>query len=110
MTARKFPAFPSIDLSNFDLSKIELPKIELPKFEKPTFEMPKFEMPKFGMPRVDVPKVEIPKFDSAAVTNVAKDAVYIAIGLTVLTIQKLQVQRRELTKSVRTQTRRVTPA
>ncbi len=105
MTARKFPAFPSIDLSNFDLSKIELPKIELPKFEKPTF-----EMPKFGMPRVDVPKVEIPKFDSAAVTNVAKDAVYIAIGLTVLTIQKLQVQRRELTKSVRTQTRRVTPA
>ena len=85
MTARKFPTFTSIDLSNFDLSKLE---------------MPKFDMPKFDMPKVD----------TAAVTNVAKDAAYIAIGLAVLTIQKLQVQRRELTKSVRAQTHRVTPA
>ncbi len=90
MTALKFARFHSIDLSNFDLSKIEIPRID--------------------MPRIDMPNFEMPAIDSAAVTNVAKDAAYIAIGLAVLTIQKLQVQRRDITKAVRAQSRRVNPA
>ena len=100
MTTLKFPTFTSIDLSNFDLSNIEMPK----------FEMPKFNVPKVAMPKVAMPKVNVPTIDGGAVTSVAKDAAYIAIGLAVLTIQKVQVQRRELTKSIRAQARRTTTA
>ena len=105
MTTLKFPTFTSIDLSNFDLSNIEMPKFEMPKFN-----VPKVAMPKVAMPKVAMPKVNVPTIDGGAVTSVAKDAAYIAIGLAVLTIQKVQVQRRELTKSIRAQARRTTTA
>ena len=76
----KFPTFPSVDFS-----KLEMPEIKLPEFD----------MPK-------IPQVN-PGAVSEAVTNAAKDAGYITVGLTVLALQKLQVRRQELRKSLNDQ-------
>ena len=81
----KFPTFPSIDLS-----KLEMPQIKVAQLKMPEFDMPK------------IPQVN-PGAVSEAVTNAAKDAGYITVGLTVLALQKLQVRRQELRKSLNDQ-------
>lgn len=83
MASVTFPTFPSVDMSKF--------------------EMPKFEMPKFEMPKFEMPKIEMPKIEADTVTNVAKDATYVTIGLAVLGFQKAQVRRREFTKAINDQ-------
>jgi hypothetical protein len=45
----------------------------------------------------------MPEINVDDVTKFVKDAAYIAIGFGVLTVQKAQVQRRELTGTLRTQ-------
>jgi len=81
----KFPTFPSIDFS-----KLEMPQIKVAQLKMPEFDMPK------------IPQVN-PGAVSEAVTNAAKDAGYITVGLTVLALQKLQVRRQELRKSLNDQ-------
>ena len=81
----KFPTFPSIDFS-----KLEMPQIKVAQLKMPEFDMPK------------IPQVN-PGAVSEAVTNAAKDAGYITVGLAVLALQKLQVRRQELRKSLNDQ-------
>ncbi len=45
----------------------------------------------------------MPEINVDDLTKAVKDAAYIAIGFGVLTVQKAQVQRRELTSAIRTQ-------
>jgi len=76
-----FPTFPSIDLSAFDLSKIDLSKIDLSK--------------------IDLSRIEVAGLDTDKVLGVLRDAAYVAIGFGVLTVQQVQVRRRELTTQLR---------
>ena len=69
------PTFPSIDLSKLDLSKLDLSKLDLSKFE-------------------------IAGVDTDKVLGVLRDAAYVVIGFGVLTVQQVQVRRRELVNNV----------
>ena len=55
-------------------------------------------MPKFTLPHVDIDALTqaVPE----TVTNAVRDAGYITVGLAVLAVQKIQVRRRELGKSL----------
>ena len=97
------------DLKNLDVKDIDLTKIDLTRFDVRKFDMPKFDMPKFDMPQVDMPKFELPELpvDADRVIGFARDAAYAGVGVAVLTVQKLDAQRRELTDQVTTQVRKV---
>ncbi len=71
---------PSIDLSDFDLSRLDPRKLDLPKID-----FPKVELPKVDFDR-------LPDFDR--VVDVARDAAYVGIGMTVLGVNEVQVRRR----------------
>jgi hypothetical protein len=88
MAAVKFPTFPSIDFS-----KLEMPDLKLPDFDMPS------------MPNIKLPQVNTETVTAAteAVTSAAKDAGYITVGLAVLALQKVQVRRQELRKSLNDQ-------
>jgi hypothetical protein len=47
---------------------------------------------------VELPSFELPTFDLERLGAMARDAFYIGVGLAVLSIQQLQVRRRELEK------------
>jgi len=64
------PTFPSIDFSKLDLSKLDLSKFE------------------------------IAGVDTDKVLGVLRDAAYVVIGFGVLTVQQVQVRRRELVNNV----------
>lgn len=74
------PTFPSIDLSKLDLSKIDLSKLDLSK--------------------IDLSKFEIAGVDTEKILGVLRDAAYVVIGFGVLTVQQVQVRRRELVTNV----------
>ena len=92
------------DLKNLDVKDIDLTKIDLTRFD-----VRKFDMPKFDLPQVDMPKFELPELpvDADRVIGFARDAAYAGVGVAVLTVQKLDAQRRELTDQVTTQVRKV---
>lgn len=69
------PTFPSIDFSKLDLSKLDLTKLDLSKFE-------------------------IAGVDTDKVLGVLRDAAYVVIGFGVLTVQQVQVRRRELVNNM----------
>lgn len=54
-----------------------------------TFQMPEFDLPKFDLPKM-------PTVDTDRLLAVLRDAAYVVIGFGVLTVQQLQVRRREL--------------
>jgi hypothetical protein len=91
-----------IDLTKIDLSRFDLRKLELPKFELPKFDLPKFELPKFATPELPV--------DADRVVGIARDAAYAGVGVAVVTVQKLDAQRRELTDQISAQVRKVVDA
>ena len=97
------------DLKNLDVKDIDLTKIDLTRFDVRKLDMPKFDMPKFDVPQVDMPKFELPELpvDADRVIGFARDAAYAGVGVAVLTVQKLDAQRRELTDQVTTQVRKV---
>jgi hypothetical protein len=74
------PTFPSIDLSKLDLSKLDLSKLDLSKLDRSKF--------------------EIAGVDTDKVLGVLRDAAYVVIGFGVLTVQQVQVRRRELVDNV----------
>lgn len=52
--------------------------------------------------KFDIPNFDIPGVDVDRLAAVAKDAAYVAVGFGVLTVQKAQVRRRELTAQATT--------
>lgn len=54
-------------------------------------------MPEMKMPEMKMPEIKIDEI-TADITKVAKDVVYVGVGLGILTFQKAQVQRQELQK------------
>ncbi len=94
------------DLKNLDVTDIDLTKIDLTRLDIRNVEMPAFEMPTFEMPAFDMPAVELPA-DVERVADFARDAVYAGVGVAVLTVQKLEAQRRELAEQVTAQLRRL---
>jgi hypothetical protein len=74
------PTFPSIDLSKLDLSKLDLSKLDLSK--------------------LDLSKYEIAGIDTDKVLGVLRDAAYVVIGFGVLTVQQVQVRRRDLVNNM----------
>ena len=54
-----------------------------------------------AIPTLKFPKYDIPGVDVDRLSTVAKDAAYVAVGLGVLTFQKAQVRRHELTAQLR---------
>jgi hypothetical protein len=91
-----------LDLTKIDLSRFDLRKLELPEFELPKFDLPKFELPKFATPELPV--------DADRVVGIARDAAYAGVGVAVVTVQKLDAQRRELTDQISAQVRKVVDA
>jgi hypothetical protein len=110
MRTIEFPTIdlPRVEFPKFDLSKVEFPKFDLSKVEFPKFDLSKVEFPKFDLGKVEFPKMDLPKVDlpdfptidlddlDEKVTGLAKDVVYITIGMGVLALQKTQVRRREV--------------
>ena len=102
------------DLKNLDDKDIDLTKIDLTRFDIRKFDLPKFDMPKMDLPKVDLPKVDVPRFEmpelpveADRVIGLARDAAYAGVGVAVVTVQKLDAQRRELTDQVTAQVRKV---
>ena len=102
------------DLKNLDVKDIDLTKIDLTRFDVRKFDLPKFDMPKMDLPKVDLPKMDLPKFelpelpvDADRMIDLARDAAYAGVGVAVVTVQKLDAQRRELTDQVTAQVRKV---
>jgi hypothetical protein len=81
----QIPTFPSIDFTKLDISKLDITKLDISKFD-----LSKFDLSKFGVPGVDADKVR----------GLVRDAAYVVIGFGVLTVQQVQVRRRELIKSL----------
>jgi hypothetical protein len=79
------PTFPSIDFSKLDLSKLDLSKLDLSKLD---------------LSKLDLSKFEIAGVDTDKVLGVLRDAAYVVIGFGVLTVQQVQVRRRELVNNV----------
>ena len=103
-----------LDVKDLDLGKFEMPKFEMPKLEMPKFDLPKVDLPKFDFPKFEMPKFEMPKvpqvdmpadFERAA--GLARDAAYAGVGAVVITAQKVDERRRELTDQVTTQVRKL---
>lgn len=75
----------------------DLSKVELPKFELPTFELPKFELPEF----LQFERPELPDLPSAEqVLEAARNAVYVGIGLAVMTVERVQEWSKQATEAV----------
>lgn len=54
--------------------------------------------------RVDLTDFDVPRIAGRVadrVTDLAKDATYVTVGLGVLTVQRIQVRRREIERSLR---------
>ena len=102
----------NLDVKDIDLTKIDLTKIDLSRFDLRKLELPKFELPKFDLPKFDLPKFETPELplDADRVVGIARDAAYAGVGVAVVTVQKLDAQRRELTDQISAQVRKVVDA
>jgi hypothetical protein len=77
--------------------------MDLPKFEMPNIDLPKFELPKFELPDAGLPELD-------RVAGLARDAAYAGVGAAVVTVQKLDEQRRELTDQVTARVRKLVDA
>ncbi|MDW3216458.1 MAG: hypothetical protein R8G01_20875 [Ilumatobacteraceae bacterium] len=92
------------DLKNLDVKDLDLTKIDLTRFDVRKMDLPKVEMPKIDLPKFDVPELPV---DADRVIGFARDAAYAGVGVAVVTVQKLDAQRRELTDQVTAQVRKV---
>lgn len=67
----------------------------------PTLDLPKFELPKFELPNVDVlGDIELPTVEQ--LTDFARDAAYVSVGLAVTTVERLQELQAQLVELVTT--------
>lgn len=98
-----------VDLSTLDFTKLDLTKLDLTRLDVRKMDLPKFEMPNVEMPKFDLPSVELPA-DIERVAGFARDAAYAGVGVVVVTAQKLDEQRRELTDQVTAHVRKLVGA
>jgi hypothetical protein len=61
-------------------------------------------LPRPTLPRPTLPRPTLDSDDLARVGRVAEDAAYIAVGLGILGVQRLQVRRREIMRAVQRRT------
>jgi len=97
------PSIHSIDLTSFDIKKLDVAKfIQAPKFiaVPKLIEASKQTVAKINVANLPLPNVDVAKITSAPVVQRAKDAGYTAVGFGVLTFQKAQVRRREVTETI----------
>lgn len=97
----------------FEAPEFKLPEFKLPEFEAPEFKLPEFDMPEFKLPEFDLPKFDMPRFDMPSterMVDVARDAAYVGVGVAVVTAQKADERRREMTDAVADGVRRVVDA
>ncbi|MFA5774121.1 MAG: hypothetical protein WC864_01935 [Ilumatobacteraceae bacterium] len=80
MRAIKFPSLPNLSLPNLSLPNIDLTKVDLSKVAT---------------------KFRLNEINAEPVIQFVKDAAYVTIGVGVLTFQKSQVRRREITTAVK---------
>lgn len=94
---KSLPSIHSIDLTAFDVTKLDVTKlIPVPKL----IDASKQTVAKLNVANLPLPNVDVAKLASAPVVQRAKDAGYTAVGFGVLTFQKAQVRRREVTESI----------
>jgi len=86
------------DLKRFDLTELGHGMIDPTRFDVRTMELPTFGFSDVGLPQFD------------RLTGLARDAAYAGVGATVVTVQKLDEQRRELTDQVTAQVRKLVDA
>jgi len=103
MPTRTMPTVPGLDFSKLDLSKLQFPKFELPK-------LPKVDLPKFDLPKFELPKVDLPKVDVDRLSELARDAAYVGVGLVALTAQKVDDRRRGIQAEITTRVRQLVDA
>lgn len=92
------------DLKNLDVKDLDLTKIDLTRLDVRKLDLPKFEMPRIDMPKFDMPDLPV---DTDRMIGFARDAAYAGVGVAVVTVQKLDAQRRDLTDQVAAQVRKV---
>ena len=90
-----------------DIKQLDVTQLDPTKFEMPKFDMPKFDMPELDLPAV--PQMEIPA-ELERVADLARDAAYAGVGAVVITVQKADERRREMTGQVTTRVRRLVDA
>jgi hypothetical protein len=83
------------ELKQFDVTEFGRSKIDLTRWDVRTPKLPTFEFSHVGLPQFD------------RLTGLARDAAYAGFGATVVTVQKLDDQRRELTDQVNAQVRKL---
>lgn len=88
-----------LDLTKLDLTKLDVRNMDLPKVDLPTFDLPKFDLP--TLPEIDLP------IDVDRVAGFARDAAYAGVGAVVVSVQKVDERRRELTDQVSAQVRKL---
>ncbi len=68
--------FPAVDLSGFDLSRLDPRELHLP-------------FPSVGL------------LDQERISSVVRDSAYVGVGLALLAVQRMQWERRQLTRRLR---------
>jgi len=97
----------NVDVTNLDLTKIDLTRFDVRKMDLPTFDMPNIEMPTFEMPAVELPEFGEFPVDVDRLAGFARDAAYAGVGVAVVTVKKVDEQRREMTDQVTSQVRKL---
>ena len=95
------------DLKNFDLEQLDPTKLDLTRFDLRNVDLPKFDTEQ--LPSLDLPEFEMPA-EATRVVEFARDAAYVGVGAVVVTAQKADDRRRELTDQVTTQVRKLVDA
>ena len=66
----------------------------------PTIDLTQFKLPQVKVPQFEIPKVGLTSVDTDKLAGILRDAAYVVIGFGVLTVQQIQVRRRELVASL----------
>jgi hypothetical protein len=91
------PSIHSIDLTSFDVTKFDVSKFNpVPKL----IDASKQTISKLNVAHLPLPNVDVANIASAPVVQRAKDIGYTAVGFGVLTFQRAQVRRREVSESI----------
>ena len=97
------------DVKNFDLKRLDPTKLDLTRFDIRKLDIRKLEVPTFDSDRpagAEPPMFELPAEANQAV-DLARDAAYAGVGAVVVTVQKADELRRQLSDRVAARTRKL---
>ena len=97
------------DVKNLDLKRLDPTKLDLTRFDIRKLDIRKLEMPTFDPDRrtsAEPPTFELPA-DATQAVELARDAAYAGVGAVVVTVQKAEDLRRQLTDRVTTRGRKL---